>query len=222
MSQQVPTEAQTEVSLDGLPPEASERLRERLQRPAVPLPTPLSPRMRDFVLKVDRGVLAVARHWLLTVNLMSGVFVGLPILGPWLRSRGLDLPANALYTAFGLTCHQMPSRSFFVFGQKMCLCQRCMAIYGAVFALGLLYGLVRKHVRPLRLRWMLVLWVPMALDGFTQLFGWRESTWELRLITGGLFGLSCIWAGFPYLEEAFADMRRELEARFARVAARAA
>lgn len=60
----------------------------------------------------------------------------------------------------------------------------------------------------------------MALDGFTQLFGFRESTWELRLITGALFALSCVWFGFPYLEQAFADMRRDLEARFARVAAR--
>ncbi len=90
---------------------------------------------------------------------------------------------------------------------------------GTVFALGVLYGLVRKYVRPLRIRWMLLLWAPMALDGFTQLFGWRESTWELRLITGGLFGLSCIWVGFPYLETAFADMRRDLQAHFARIAA---
>jgi len=27
--------------------------------------------------------------------------------------------------------------------------------------------------------------LPIALDGFTQLFGWRESTNELRVITGG-------------------------------------
>jgi uncharacterized membrane protein len=220
MSQQTAPNAQPESSLETLPPEASERLRERLQRPAPPAPPPLSPRMRNFVLAVDRGVLSVARHWLLTVNIMGGLFAGLPLLGPWLRSRGLDIPADALYFAFGLTCHQMPERSFFIFGHKMCLCQRCMAIYGTVFGLGILYGLVRGRIRPLNWRWMLVLWVPMALDGFTQLFGWRESTWELRLITGALFGLSCVWFGFPYLEQAFNDMRRDLEARFARIAAR--
>ncbi len=222
MTQQVPANVQPDAPWEGLSPEARERLRERLHQPAPPPPTPLSPRMRAFVLKVDRGVLAVARHWLLTVNLMSGIFVGLPILGPWLRSHGFELPASVLYAAYALTCHQRPDRSFFVFGHKMCLCQRCMAIYGAVFVLGMFYGLVRRYARPLRLRWMLVLWAPMALDGFTQLFGWRESTWELRLITGALFGLSCIWMGFPYLEEGFAGIRRDLEARFARIAARAA
>src|ERR687894_336573 len=107
--------AQPESPLDSLPPEARQRLREYLQPPAPPPPQAanLSPGMRRFVLAVDRGVLAVARHWLLTVNIMGGLFAGLPLLGPWLRSQGLDLPANAIYFAFRLTCHQMPERSFF-------------------------------------------------------------------------------------------------------------
>ena len=221
MAQSAPTNTQPEPNWEALPPEVRQRLREQLQRPAPPAPAPqLSPRMRRFVLAVDRGVLAIARHWLLTVNIFGGLFALLPLLGPWLRSQGFDLPADVIYFAFGLTCHQMPERSFYIFGHKMCLCQRCMAIYGTIFALGLLYGLMRGQVRPLRWRWMFVLWVPMALDGFTQLFGWRESNPELRLITGILFGLSCVWVGFPYLEQAFTEMRRDLEARFARVAAR--
>ncbi len=57
----------------------------------------------------------------------------------------------------------------------------------------------------------------MALDGFTQLFGLRESNWQLRVLTGGLFALSCVWVAFPYLGRAFAEMRRDLEARFRRV-----
>ena len=221
MAQQYPATPPPDAPWEALPPEARERLRERLQRPVAP-PPPLSPGLRALVMKVDRAVLAVSRHWLLTVNVMGGLFAGLPLLGPYLRSQGLDLPANLLYFAFGLTCHQRPDRSFFIFGHKMCLCQRCMAIYGTIFALGLLYGLARGRIQPLRWRWMLLLWAPMALDGFTQLFGFRESTWELRLITGGLFALSCVWVAFPYLEQAFADMRRDLEARFARVAARTA
>lgn len=222
MTQQTTPNTQAESSWEALPPEASQRLRERLQPTAAPpAPPQMSPRTRRLILAVDRGVLAVARHWLLTVNIMGGLFVGLPILGPWLRSLGLSAPADALYFVFGLTCHQMPERTFFVFGHKMCLCQRCMAIYGTIFGLGILFGLVRGRIQPLKWRWMLLLWVPMALDGFTQLFGWRESTWELRVITGALFALSCVWFGFPYLEQAFKDMRRDLEARFARVAARA-
>ncbi len=181
-----------------------------------PAPAPLSPRMRAVARAVDRGVLAVARHWLLAVNALAGLYFGLALLGPWLRSRGYGLPADALYFLYGLSCHQLPERSFFVFGHKMCFCQRCAAIYGGIFLLGILFGLARGRLRPLRWRWMFLLWAPMALDGFTQLFGWRESTWELRVLTGALFALSCVWVGFPYLEQAFGEMRDQLQARFAR------
>ena len=36
--------------------------------------------------------------------------------------------------------------------------------------------------------------MPTAVDGFTQLFGWRESTNLLRLITGFPYGV-----GYAYL-----------------------
>lgn len=179
---------------------------------------PLSPRMRAFVLAVDRGILSIARHWLLVVNLIGAIWAGLPLLAPWLLAHGVTLPAKAIYFFYGLICHQLPSRSFYVFGQKMCYCQRCTAIYSGIFLLGLGYALVRGRFKPLRWRWMFLLWAPMALDGFMQLFGWRESTWELRVITGALFALSCVWVGFPHLETAFREMREQLETRFARLA----
>ncbi len=36
-----------------------------------------------------------------------------------------------------------------------------------------------------------------ALDGLTQLVGWRESTWELRIATGVLFGIASGWFLYP-------------------------
>ena len=43
----------------------------------------------------------------------------------------------------------------------------------------------------------------LALDGFTQLFGWRESSWELRVATGLLFGLASAWLVLPRLDSSF-------------------
>src|ERR1700682_2051648 len=48
----------------------------------------------------------------------------------------------------------------------------------------------------------------MAIDGFTQLFGWRESTWELRVVTGLLFGLASGWLVLPRLDAAFGQQLR--------------
>ncbi|MFN4294114.1 MAG: DUF2085 domain-containing protein [Thermoflexales bacterium] len=97
-------------------------------------------------------------------------------------------------------------------GYKVALCQRDVAIYFAMGINGVAYALVRRRARPMPwLLFVLIGVVPIGVDGFSQLlsqppfnlFPYRESTWELRLITGGLFGFSLAWLIFPLLESAF-------------------
>ncbi len=64
----------------------------------------------------DRVVLLVAEHWLLLVNLAVFVFIGLPILAPFLAEAGLERPAYWIYSTYRLTCHQLPYRSYFIGG----------------------------------------------------------------------------------------------------------
>jgi uncharacterized membrane protein len=91
-------------------------------------------------------------------------------------------------------------------GYKMAYCERDAAIYSSMLAAGLVYALFRKRVRPLNLRWYLILAVlPMALDGGTQLIMLRESTPLLRTITGILFGALSVWLIYPYVQEAMLD-----------------
>jgi hypothetical protein len=40
-------------------------------------------------------------------------------------------------------------------------------------------------------------------NGLTQLLGWRESTWGLRVATGLLFGLASAWLALPRLDASF-------------------
>jgi uncharacterized membrane protein len=104
---------------------------------------------------------------------------------------------------------------------------------------GMIYALpgVRRRVRPLP--WLLygvIGILPIAIDGFSQLFsqfpyntisvfGWepfavfpyRESTPELRTLTGGLFGLANAWLAFPYISQSMAEIERELATKLARV-----
>jgi uncharacterized membrane protein len=95
-------------------------------------------------------------------------------------------------------------------GYQVAFCQRDVAIYATIFLAGLLFALVRHQVRPLSVKLLVLLSLPMAFDGFIQLFGWHESTWELRLITGFLFGLGAVWFTYPYLELAMRDVRQDL------------
>jgi hypothetical protein len=48
--------------------------------------------------------------------------------------------------------------------------------------------------------WLLMI-LPMAWDGLTQMFGLRESDWVLRVITGSLFGFANIWFAFPLMHK---------------------
>src|SRR6266571_6099808 len=169
------------------------------------------------------------RHWLLTLNLALTAFLAGAVAAPLLAALGWRTAADGLYAAYHFTCHQWAFRSFFFFGQqpvysqqslaaqgidpfgfvgspslgwKMAFCERDLAIYVGLLLVGLLYARNRdlKHSGFI-LYGLLIL--PMAADGFTQLFGWRESTWELRLATGLIFGLASAWLVLPRLDASF-------------------
>lgn len=107
-------------------------------------------------------------------------------------------------------------------GYKMAWCERNTAIYTAIFLASVLFALVRTRLRPLDWRIYLALITPMAIDGFTQLFGLRESDHVLRGITGALFGAGSVWLIYPYLEEAMHDVQAQARVQWERAMAREA
>jgi len=207
-------------------------------------------------------------------------------------NAGAAGPADFIYRLYSPMCHQMASRSFFLFGEqyayprelagtdltpidaywesrpalqgvprypetagglaqqlaalraergdaqlgfKMALCERDIAIYGFMLLGTLLYALVRRFRRPPRLPFWLFLIVglaPIALDGFSQLFGTygqaldiaffqqeifnRESTPFLRAATGALFGFSLVWTFFPYVDRSMGEFNSELGEKLTR------
>ncbi|MCQ3972117.1 MAG: hypothetical protein DPW09_01580 [Anaerolineae bacterium] len=57
-----------------------------------------------------------AQHWLLTFNTAWGIFVTLPWLAPTFMALGLTWPGRAIYLVYSFFCHQLPERSWFLFG----------------------------------------------------------------------------------------------------------
>jgi len=101
-------------------------------------------------------------------------------------------------------------------GYQVAFCQRDIAIYGTILLAGIVYGMVRRWLKPMPL-WAYILFgvVPMGLDGTIQLFlSSVESTPVRRVITGALFGLATVWFAYPYLEESAVDVLHTLERRF--------
>lgn len=48
----------------------------------------------------------------------TGLWVALPWFAPVLMYLGLEAPAQAIYTIYSFQCHQLPQRSFFLFGEQ--------------------------------------------------------------------------------------------------------
>ncbi len=117
-------------------------------------------------------------------------------------------------------------------GYKVALCERDVAIYGSMLVAGLIFGLLRRRLKPLPIvLWVLLGIVPIALDGGTQLVSSlrlpfldflpaRESTPFLRTLTGGLFGVMNVWLAYPYVEETMAETRALLAAKLEEAARR--
>jgi uncharacterized membrane protein len=68
--------------------------------------------------RAQRGVLAVARHWLAGANLFVFALLGLPFLAPVLMQAGATGPAGWIYTIYSPMCHQLGFRSWFLFGDQ--------------------------------------------------------------------------------------------------------
>jgi hypothetical protein len=58
----------------------------------------------------------LSRHWLLILNAGYGLFIGVTAVAPLLLILGLEGPAWLLYRAYALNCHQLPQRSYSLFG----------------------------------------------------------------------------------------------------------
>lgn len=103
-----------------------------------------------------------------------------------------DHPAFAftIYHAFGLVCHQIPERSFFIAGHQFAVCSRCTGLYSGFAAATLAYPLLlslRTTTAPAR-KWLFLAAAPMAIDFSLTYFGIWENTHTTRALTGLLLG----------------------------------
>lgn len=71
----------------------------------------------DLVNVFDRLILALARHWLLVVNVFLGLYIGLALLAPILMAAGFTGLGQGIYRFFSFQCHQLPQRSYYLFGR---------------------------------------------------------------------------------------------------------
>lgn len=89
-----------------------------------------------------------------------------------------------------LICHQRPDRTIYVGGHYLPVCARDTGVFvGLIVGYLLVIAFRNKKAKgPPNLVVVMAMMLPLLIDSFSQLFGLRTSTNDLRLLTGLLFG----------------------------------
>ncbi|OPY32022.1 MAG: hypothetical protein A4E32_01631 [Methanomassiliicoccales archaeon PtaU1.Bin124] len=95
--------------------------------------------------------------------------------------------AQAVYYLGDINCHQIKERTYVLNGNEMPVCSRDLGILSALPIT--LFALAFINFRP-RFWMVIVLLIPMGLDGGLQAFTSYTSFNELRFITGILGGIA--------------------------------
>ena len=60
----------------------------------------------------------IFKHWFETFLIIYGIWVWLPFLAPVLMKLGFTTAGSIVYFIYSFFCHQLPERSYFLFGEK--------------------------------------------------------------------------------------------------------
>ncbi len=105
--------------------------------------------------------------------------------------------ARVVYTIGDINCHQLSERSYYLNGNQMPFCSRDVGLF-----IGLVAGLILAIVSGLNISILilLLLLVPLGVDGVLQLVTDYESSNALRMITGvvGGVGVGMILSRFAH------------------------
>jgi len=114
----------------------------------------------------------LAGNWFLIFAIVYGLWVWAPFLAPLFMHLDWDGPANATYFVYSFFCHQLPERSYFLFGPQ------------------LTYSL-----KEIQTAWMDTI-NPLLLRKFTgtATMGWKVA-WSDRMISfyGGVWLSALLW-----------------------------
>lgn len=118
-----------------LPPESS------------PPVSPTYPLDRAIATNTDRFARWFVYHWLAIFNSVIALFLAATFATPLLDIAGWHGPADAFYYAFSYTCHQLPTRSFFIGGRATVYpAEEILTITGANSAMDLYHQPLRDPV----------------------------------------------------------------------------
>ncbi|MGA2586550.1 MAG: DUF2085 domain-containing protein [Candidatus Aminicenantales bacterium] len=136
-------------------------------------------------MRIERKIAII--YW--STLLITSFWLGAIGAAPYLRSQASGV-APLIYSCFSTVCHQIPSRSFHLFGFPLAVCARCLGIY-AGFLGGLVLYPFQRGFSSVRLPKPAFFWIvsaPIAIDAIANRLGFWTGSNVLRFATGFLWG----------------------------------
>lgn len=127
------------------------------------------------------------------IVLVLAFVVVLVALGGGLFGQSTPWQLQWQHKAFFSLCHQIPDRSFWINGQPMAVCSRCIGIYSG-FLLGWLtlplFSFFKEIPVIIFKKVAVVAVLFNVVDGSGYLFGLWENTLVSRTVLGSVLGMS--------------------------------
>jgi uncharacterized membrane protein len=118
----------------------------------------------------------IKKYWIVVFGIAFGVFAGLPFLAPVFMSIGWNGAGNAIYFIYSFLCHQLPERSFFLFGSKLTY---SLAEIGSTGQNTTNMVVLRHFIGNTAMGWK-VAWSDRMVSMFTSLWAFGLLWWPLR------------------------------------------
>ncbi len=178
--------------------------------------------MAPAVARVEKKRLPLVDRMMIGFLLIWGAWVALPFLAPVAMRLGWTGVGNAIYTFYSFQCHQLPQRSFFLFGRQF------------TYSLATIQGAWQNTENPAVLRQFVgnpamgwkVAWSDRMVSMYTSVIPLALGWWGLRrkigalplwglalcLLPMGIDGLTHLISDFAGLGQGFRDSNAWLAA----------
>ncbi|MBN1274424.1 MAG: DUF2085 domain-containing protein [Candidatus Aminicenantes bacterium] len=132
------------------------------------------------------------RRYLIYALTLFGIFIWLSaiFLAPYLKSRH-SVWNVLLYAVFSSVCHQIPGRSFHIFGFPLAVCARCFGIYFGFFLGTLAFPAFRRFSSVSLPKNIVFIFfsLPIVADTIGNFFHFWQSSNVLRFFIGISWGI---------------------------------